>query len=182
MTYLYFKAVHIVFVITWFAGMFYLVRLLIYDREACDKVAIERSILQKQFTIMIGRLYWAITLPSAVITLVMGVSLVWSYPTWPMWLKIKLCFVGLLYGYQVSLHYLVKQHKSGIYKLSSQQLRLWNEVPTILLVAVVMLVVVKSNMSWVYGLVGLIALILVISFAIRLYRYLRNDYRSDKSL
>ena len=90
-----------------------------------------------------------------------------------MWLKIKLCFVGLLYGYQISLHYLVKQHKSGVYKFSSQQLRLWNEVPTVLLVATVMLVVVKSNMSWVYGLSGLLALILVLSFAIRLYRILK---------
>ena len=174
MTFLYLKAVHIVFVVTWFAGMFYLVRLLIYDREACKEELAVRNILQNQFQIMISRLYWAITFPSAIITFMMGLWLLSHYPVWPMWLKIKLCFVGVLYLYQVSLHYLVKQHKAGKYRFSSQQLRLWNEVPTILLVAIVMLVVVRSTISWVYGLIGLVALIAILFVAIRIYAFLRK--------
>lgn len=175
MSFLYLKAVHIVFVVTWFAGMFYLVRLFIYNREAQDKKEPDRQILQEQFGLMIGRLYWAITFPSALITLGMGLSLLHSYGPLPSWLHIKLAFVALLYLYQYSLHRIYKQQKKGIFKHSSQQLRLWNEVPTVLLVAIVMLVVVRSNLSWVYGILGLFALVITLMVSIRIYKALRKS-------
>lgn len=175
MSYLYLKALHVIFVVTWFSGMFYLVRLFIYNREANDKPEPEKSILQNQFSIMISRLYWAITFPSAILTFIFGTYLAhfwWPFDTW-LWLK--LFFVTLLFIYQHSLHILYKQQKAGVFKYSSQQLRLWNEVPTIILVAVVMLVIVKQGMSLVYGLGGLVALIIVLMSAIRIYKSRRKN-------
>ncbi|HVF96269.1 MAG TPA: CopD family protein, partial [Flavisolibacter sp.] len=70
--YAYLKALHIIFIVTWFAGMFYIVRLFIYNTEAAEKPEPEKSILQKQFSIMSKRLWFGITWPSAVMTLVFG--------------------------------------------------------------------------------------------------------------
>jgi putative membrane protein len=175
MIYLYLKAIHLIFVVTWFAGMFYLVRLLIYDREACEKDEVERIILQRQFSIMYRRLYWAITLPSAIITLILGIILVSGYSAIPTWLKLKLFFVSILYLYQISLHILVKWHQKGKYKYTSQQLRLWNELPTIILVAVSMLVIVRSEMSFIYGLLGIIVFTFLVYSAIRIYKAIRKN-------
>lgn len=175
MSYLYLKALHVIFVVTWFSGMFYLVRLFIYNREANDKPEPEKSILQKQFSIMISRLYWAITLPSAILTLIFGSSLVVNFWPFDTWLWLKLGFVLLLFIYQYSLHVLFKQQQAGNFKYNSQQLRLWNEVPTVILVAVVMLVIVKQGVSLVYGLGGLIGLIVLLMAAIRIYKRTRKN-------
>ncbi|HCS20993.1 MAG TPA: protoporphyrinogen IX oxidase [Bacteroidetes bacterium] len=174
MSYLYLKATHIIFVVTWFSGMFYLGRLFIYNREAMDKPEPERSILQRQFNIMIHRLYWAITFPSVLITLILGSALainLWPFSTW-LWLKLVFVLVLLIYHY--TLHLLVKQQKAGVFRYSSHQLRIWNEVPTILLVSIVMLAIVKQGMSLVYGLAGLAALILLLITAITIYRKSRK--------
>lgn len=179
MTYLYIKALHIIFVVTWFSGMFYLVRLFIYNCEANDKSDPEKSILQKQFGIMISRLYWAITLPSAILSLIFGAILLYYFLPFATWLWLKLFFAFLLFGYQYSLHIIYKQQNVGIFRYNSQQLRIWNEVPTIILVAVVMLVVVKQGISLVYGLAGLIALIIVIMVAIKIYKNMRQNDKNS---
>lgn len=175
MSYLYLKALHVIFVVTWFSGMFYLVRLFIYNREANDKPEPEKSILQKQFGIMISRLYWAITFPSAVLTLILGTYLAHTWWPFDTWLWLKLFFVLLLFIYQYTLHVLFKQQQAGNFKYNSQQLRLWNEVPTVILVAVVMLVIVKQGVSLVYGLGGLIGLIVVLMSAIKIYKNRRKN-------
>jgi putative membrane protein len=174
MTFLYLKALHIIFVVTWFAGMFYQVRLYIYNREAQDRPEPERSILSLQFALMIKRLHFAITWPSAVLTLVFGLWLLYFYPAIPLWLWLKLGFVVLLFGYQLTLQKLYSQQAAGIFAYSSMQLRLWNEVPTVLLFAVVFLVVVKTGLSLVYGLLGLALLIAVLMAAINVYKRLRK--------
>lgn len=174
MSYLYLKATHIIFVVTWFSGMFYLGRLFIYNREANDKPEPEKSILQKQFSVMISRLYWAITFPSSLITLVLGSSLAHQFWPFDTWLWIKLVFVFLLYAYQHSLHKIMKQQIKGQFLQTSQQLRIWNEVPTLILVAIVMLVVVKQGISLAYGLGGLIALMVLLMSAIRIYKKFRE--------
>lgn len=175
MDFLYIKALHIIFVVTWFSGMFYLCRLFIYNREADDKPEPEKSILQKQFSIMIKRLLFGITWPSAVLTLIFGLWLLIIYPSFPVWLHIKLAFVVLLFLYHFSLHYIYKQQALGHFKHTSTQLRLWNEVPTVFLISIVMLVVVKQNISLVYGLVGLFAFVLVLMSAIRIYKMVRES-------
>ncbi len=173
MQYLYIKALHIIFVVTWFSGMFYLVRLFIYNREANDKPELEKNILQAQFSIMIQRLLFGITLPSAVLTAIFGGSLLYLYGAVPTWLALKLGFVVLLFAYHFSLHLIAKQQLANDFRYSSTQLRIWNEVPTIFLVAIVFLVVVKESMSLVYGLVGLFALIVVLMSAIKIYKAVR---------
>jgi protoporphyrinogen IX oxidase len=180
--YNYLKALHIIFIVTWFAGMFYIVRLYIYNTEANLKAEPERSILQKNFNVMIKRLWLGITWPSAILTLILGLWVMiqgsWDKTlTIPAgrWLLIKLCFVVLLYAYHFSLHTLYKQEAKGIFKYSSQQLRLWNEVATIFLVPIVMLATVKSSISWVWGLIGLIIFIIILMTAINIYKRLRKE-------
>ena len=172
--YFYIKALHIVFIVTWFAGMFYIVRLFIYNTEANEKPEPERSILQNQFAIMIKRLWLGITWPSAVLTLVFGPWMWVMLGALPQWLMIKLAFVIGLYAYHFTLHALYKQQKQGIFKYSSQKLRVWNEVATIFLVAIVMLATVKQSLSFVWGLIGLIGLIVVLMSAIKIYKALRS--------
>ena len=180
--YNYLKALHIIFIVTWFAGMFYIVRLFIYNTESNSKPEPEKSILQKQFSIMIKRLWLGITWPSAILTLILGpwVMLNGNWDKTLMddtgrWLLIKLIFVVLLYVYHFTLHSIYKQQVKRIFKYSSQQLRIWNEVATIFLVPIVMLATVKSSVSWLWGLVGLIGFVVVLMTAIKIYKRLRKE-------
>jgi protoporphyrinogen IX oxidase len=173
---LYLKALHIVFIVTWFAGMFYIVRLFIYNAEAEDRPEVERNILRQQFAVMIKRLWFGITWPSAVLTLIFGPWVMYAFGYFsaiPNWLWIKILFVVGLYAYHFSLHHIYKQQMNGVFKYSSQKLRMWNEVATIFLIAIVMLVVVKQNMSWVWGLLGLVLFVVILMSAIRIYKLVR---------
>lgn len=174
---LYLKALHIIFIVTWFAGMFYIVRLFIYNTEANEKGEPEKSILQRQFGIMIKRLWFGITWPSAILTLIFGpwtwLSL-YTFNNLPAWLLIKLCFVALLYVYHFSLHTIYRQQTAGVFRYSSQQLRIWNEVATLFLVPIVMLATVKQSISWVWGLVGLIGFVIVLMSAVKIYKTVRS--------
>jgi putative membrane protein len=180
--YSYLKALHIIFIVTWFAGMFYMPRLFIYNTEANEKPEEERIILRNQFKIMMKRLWYGITVPSAILTLIFG-PLVMFYSPWHdllfqpegRWLLIKLIFVILLYAYFDSINRIFKQQMNGEFKYTSQQLRIWNEVATIFLVAIVMLAVVKQSLSFVWGLVGLIAFIVLLMSAIKIYKMLRKN-------
>ncbi len=173
--YLYVKALHIIFIVTWFSGMFYIVRLFIYNREAQDKPEPERTILQQQFGIMIRRLWYGITWPSAVLTIIFGPLMWHMYGHLDQWLLIKLAFVVGLYAYQFSLHRIFKQQMAGVFKQSSIFLRVWNEVATIFLVAIVMLATVKSSMSFAWALLGLAAFIIILMSAIKIYKAIRKE-------
>ncbi len=171
--YNYVKALHIIFIVTWFSGLFYIVRLFIYNAEAAQKPEPEKTILQRQFRVMIRRLWMGITWPSAILTLLFGPWMLILMGSVPAWLWIKLCFVLGLYGYHFSLQGIFRQQMKGIFRYSSQQLRIWNEVATIFLVAIVMLVVVKQNMSWAWGLAGLFGFVIVLMSAVRIYKTMR---------
>jgi protoporphyrinogen IX oxidase len=172
--YNYIKALHIVFIVTWFSGLFYIVRLYIYNTEANEKGEPDRSILHNQFNIMIKRLWFGITWPSAVLTLIFGPWMWYLLGVLPGWLLVKLGFVIGLYAYHFTLHAIYKQQMQGIFKYSSQQLRVWNEVATIFLIAIAMLAVVKQEMSVVWGLVGLILFVVALMSAIKIYKHLRK--------
>jgi putative membrane protein len=172
----YIIALHVIFIVTWFSGLFYIVRLFVYNTEAGEKGEPEKSILRSQFAIMIKRLWFGITWPSAIATLILG-PWIWlgKFGGASMdWLNIKLCFVVGLYAYHFTLHAIYKQQMKGVFKYSSQQLRIWNEVATIFLVAIVILAVVKQNMSVVWGLVGLISFVIVLMSAIKIYKIIRG--------
>lgn len=179
--YNYLKALHIIFIVTWFAGMFYMPRLFIYNTEAADKDVLVRDALRSQFTIMMKRLWYGITWPSAILTLIFGPVVMFA-GGWNKvilepsgrWLLVKLCFVVLLYVYFFFLHKIFKQELQSEFKYSSQQLRIWNEVATIFLVAIVMLAVVKQSLSFVWGLIGLVLFVVLLMSAIRIYKMIRT--------
>lgn len=175
MSYLYLKALHIIFVVTWFAGLFYIVRLYIYNAEADQYEEPKKSILQNQYLLMQRRLWYGITWPSAVITSVWGGALAWQYLAVPDWLWIKFGLVFLLYGYHFLCHHIFLKQQKGIVEHTSTQLRIWNEVATIFLVGIVFVVVLKDVMSMVWGLVGLVIFTAVLMAAIQIYKKLRKD-------
>ena len=175
MEFLYVKSLHIIFIVTWFAGLFYIVRLFIYHTEAFEKPEPEKSILSSQFALMSRRLWFGITWPSAILTLIMGVTLIVLQPEWLKmpFMHIKLSFVLLLYIYHFLCHKIFNNLQAGKMKYSSQQLRVWNEIATFLLVAIVFLIVVKNQMSWLWGSIGLIIFAVLLMLAIRVYKRLR---------
>jgi putative membrane protein len=174
--YQYFLAIHIIFVVSWMAGLFYVVRLFIYHTEANDKSELEKNILQKEFTKIESRLWNIITTPAMVLTILAGAMMLFLNPGLlkASWMHVKLGFIVLLVVYHFICQHLMKQLRSGIFKLSSTQLRFWNEVATILLVAIVFTVILKSAIDWLYGLVGLIVFSAVIMTAVKIYKYYRN--------
>jgi putative membrane protein len=172
--YLYIKAIHIIFIVTWFAGLFYLPRLFIYNTEANEKDDPEKSILQKQFTLMIQRLWLGITWPSAILTLIFGVWMGFLLGSIPQWLWIKIGFVVGLYIYHLSLQKIYSEQKKGVFRFTSMQLRIWNEIATIFLVAIVMIVSVKQSISLVWGVIGLLLFIAILMSAIKIYKLLRT--------
>ena len=146
-----------------------------YSAEANEKQEPERSILLKQFSLMQKRLWYGITWPSAILTLIFGTWIGLLYGSLPLWLVTKLFFVAALFVYHVSLHMIFTRQQKNIFTWSSQQLRVWNEVATIFLIAIVMLAVVKQFLSMVWGILVLIGLGVVLMAAIRLYKKYRKN-------
>jgi putative membrane protein len=174
--YYYFLAVHIIFVVSWMAGLFYGVRLFIYHTEANDRPEMEKNILQREFEKIEGRLWHIITIPAMVLTVLAGATMLYTRPylLGESWMQVKLGFVGLLLIYHFICQNIMKQLAKGIFKFSSNQLRIWNEVATILLVAIVFTVILKSAVDWVYGLLGLVAFSIVIMTAVKIYKRYRE--------
>jgi protoporphyrinogen IX oxidase len=178
----YIKALHIIFIVTWFSGMFYMPRLFIYNTEAVEQPQAARNVLHKQFNVMMRRLWYGITWPSAILTLIFG-PLVMFAGHWNdnllqperRWLFVKLVFVLLLYIYHCTIHCIFRQQLNGLFNYTSQQLRVWNEVATVFLIAIVMLAVVKQSISFVYGLIGLVLFIVILMSAIKIYKAIRSN-------
>ncbi len=169
---LYVLALHIIFVVTWFAGLFYIVRLFIYHAEAEKKAEPEKSILQKQYKLMEKRLWYGITWPSLVGTYVFGGWVLYEVYglNIPAWLLLKLAFVFGLTLYHVRCHAMFTQFQKDIVKHSSFKLRLWNEVATIFLVAIVFIVELKDTLNYIWAMLGLILFSTMIFLAIKIYR------------
>ena len=179
MTYLYFKAIHIIFVVSWMAGLFYSVRLFIYHTEANTLPEVERNILQKQYGIMESRLWNIITTPAMVLSVLAGLGMLYINPALLQegWMQLKLGFVVALLLYHFICQRMIGQFKRGIFNWSSTQLRLWNEVATILLVAIVFAVILRTALDLAYGLIGLVVLGGSIMVAVKVYKYFREQSR-----
>lgn len=157
------------------AGLFYIVRLFVYHTEAQDRVEAERKVLSDQFEIMERKLMNIITTPAMLLTLIAGISMIYIQPDWlkQPWMHVKLAFVlGLVVYHFICIHKM-KQMRQGIYTWSSTQLRIWNEVATIFLFAIVFLVVLKNALSWIFGVLGIIAFSMIIMSAVKIYKYYR---------
>lgn len=144
--YNYVKALHLIFVITWFAGLFYIPRLFIYHIEAAEKPEPEKSFLTRQLKLMTRRLWFIITWPSAVLASFFAFWLLFLNPAWLQmdWMLVKLGFVFLLYIYHLKCHWIFKELQNDIIKWTSSQMRIWNEGSTLILFAVVFLVIVRE--------------------------------------
>jgi len=178
--YNYLKSLHLIFVITWFAGLFYIVRLFVYQIEANDKPSPEKEILQKQYKIMTYRLWYIITWPSAVLASIFAVSLLYLVPGFlnENWMHVKLGFVFALYLYHYKCHRIFKELQNDQVKYTTNYMRLWNEGATIILFAVVFLVILKSAVNWIYGVVGIMLFSILIMLGFKFYKRIREKNNS----
>ncbi|TAH42955.1 MAG: CopD family protein [Bacteroidetes bacterium] len=173
---LYIKALHLIFIVTWFAGLFYIVRLFIYHTEAGQKAEPERSILQSHFKLAEKRLWLGITWPSAIGTYIFGIWLLaltygWNFPGW---MFLKLFFVAGLTLYHLLCGSIYKQLQKNQIKYSGFKLRIWNEVASVFLVAIIFIVVLKGQGNWLVGLGGLILFSVLMLVAIKIYKKIRE--------
>lgn len=176
MSYTVFKALHIIFMVSWFAGLFYIVRLFIYHTEAQEKGEQEKLILGNQFKIMEKKLWWIITTPAMILTLIFGITMLVLNPAllkMP-WMHLKLTFVVLLLVYHFKSQKIMLKLDKDIFTWNSNKLRLWNEVATLALVAIVFLVIMKNSLNWIYGTVGFFAVAVALMIAIKIYKRYRK--------
>ena len=170
------KALHIIFVVSWFAGLFYMVRLFIYHIEAQEKTENEARILGDQFKIMEKKLWYVITTPAMVLTVIFGTWMLYEvqgFLKMP-WMHVKLGFVALLLIYHFICQKIMNDLKNNIFKWTSTQLRLWNELATMFLVIIVFIVELQSTLSWVKATVGFFAVGLLLMLAVKMYKRLRK--------
>lgn len=175
MTFLVLKALHIVAVVAWFAGLFYIVRLFVYLTETHDRPEAERAVLLPLLELMAWRLWYGITWPAGLAAVGFGLALLPTF--WPpaAWLQLKLGLVAVLVGYHLGCHWLFVRLHARTPPWSSRSLRIWNEVATVLLVAIVFLVVLKQSLALGWAVGGVVALSAVLMAAITAYRRLRRD-------
>lgn len=177
--YNYIKSLHLIFVITWFAGLFYIVRLFVYQIEAAQKPSPEKEILQKQYKIMTYRLWYIITWPSAVLASIFAFWMLFFTDAGKIWLQmpwmhVKLGFVFVLYLYHAKCHQMYLQLQKDEVRYSSNYMRLWNEGATLILFSVVFLVILKNAVNWIYGVIGIITFSIIIMLGFKFYKKIRE--------
>lgn len=172
--YLAAKALHLIFMVAWFAGLFYMPRLFIYQTEAADG---KGQGVVDQLKLMAKRLWRIITWPAFILTLGFGIWMLILNPAYLSmpWMHLKLTFVALLIGYHLSLQWLYNKLQKGKYPWTSTQLRFYNEVATVLLFAIIFTAVFRDTTKWVYGVAGLIGLGVLLSLGIMFYKKVRKD-------
>ena len=154
--YNYIKSLHLIFVVTWFAGLFYEPRLFIYHIEASKKGSPAKEILVKQLKIMSRRLWYIITWPSAILATIFAIWLLILMPGWlsESWMLIKIGFIILLFAYHLKTHQMFLQLQRDEINYSSNFMRIWNEGATLFLFAIVFLAIVKSAIHWIFMVLG----------------------------
>ena len=170
------KALHIIFVVNWFAGLFYIVRLFIYFVEAEEKDDMERNILQAQYKLMQKRLWYIITWPSAVIVIITGLYLAYELNYWfQPWMQLKLGMVFLLFFYHLKCGQIYSQLQNDLITWRSTKLRLWNEVATLFLISIVFVIVMKHLLNWIWGVAGIMGIAVTIMIAVKWYKKKRKN-------
>ena len=174
--YLYIKALHLIFVITYFAGLFYMPRLMVYMVEAAERPQSEADIIIPQLQLMMRRLWQIITVPSAILGLIFGLWMLWinHFLLGKSWMLVKLVFVGLLILYHIQTHRFYKAFLQRNCQRSASFFRIWNEGATLILFAVIFLAILKDSIHWIFGLLGLFGLTFLLMLGIRVYKRYRN--------
>jgi len=176
MEYNYIKSLHLIFVITWFAGLFYIVRLFVYQIEAYHKASPEKEILGEQYKIMTKRLWYIISWPSMILAIGFAVWLLVLRPFYltDAWMQVKLGLVLLLILYHIKCHIIFKQLQQDVVKHTSNFMRLFNEGATLLLFAIVFLAVLKNAINWIYGVVGIVLFSVLLMLGYKFYKRIRE--------
>lgn len=174
--YSYIKSLHLIFVITWFAGLFYIPRLLVYQIEAHSKPLPDRKILLDQLKLMTRRLWLIITWPSAILASLFAIWLLVLQPSWleQSWMHVKLGFVLLLIIYHLKTNFIIREMDKDVVKWSSNGMRIYNEGATLILFSVVFLVILKNSLSWITGVVGLVIFAFILMLLFKLYKRYRG--------
>ena len=174
--YNYIKSLHLIFVITWFAGLFYIPRLFIYQIEAHNKRSPEKEILGEQLKLMAKHLWFIITWPSAILAVIFAVWLLILQPILlsQSWMHVKLLFVVLLIIYHLKTHQMYHQLQRGYIRYTSKFMRIWNEGATLFLFAIIFLAILKNSINWIFGVLGIILLAGILMLGIRLYKRIRE--------
>ena len=180
--YLWFKSFHIIGVIVWFSGLFYLVRLFIYHEESRTMQDDLRIAFNDQYSLMEKRLANIITTPGMILALSMAICLVIMQPGWlsEKWLQIKISFVLGLVIYHVYCYKIMNSLQNGTSKISAKNLRLLNELPTLLLFVIVLLVIFKNNFPTSIATWSVFGLIIFMLVSIQLYAKIRR--KNEESL
>lgn len=175
--YLSAKALHMISLVMWFAGLFYLPRILIYYAEAAEKPAAEKKALRDQLTIMAKRLYYIITNTGMILTLIFGLLLIYerSGVLVEGWFHVKLFFLALIFGFHHACGSMVKKADRGEELMPPGKLRLFNEAPTALLFAIVFLAIFKESLSLIWAGAALVVLIVLLTIGVKLYKKARES-------
>jgi len=181
--YLWFKSLHIVGVVVWFAGLFYLVRLFIYHVEAEDLDTEIKNAFKTQYVLMEKRLANIITTPGMILAVSMAAGLLVIQPTWLAqgWMQAKLFVVFALLIYHIFCYRIMNQLENNICKWSGRQLRAFNELPTLFLVIVVMLVVFKSQFPTSAATWLIVGLVIFMAATIQFYARWRRIREENES-
>lgn len=170
----FFKAMHIIGFVSWFAGMFYLVRMFVYHVEALEKEEPEKTILTNQLNLMEHRVYKIICVPAMNITWIFGLAmLVYHGLDWlkfNYWMHVKLVLLILLTGYHSRNKSIILQLEEGKQVMTSFKFRLYNEVPTLFLVSIVLVAVYKNGLNYFYAIGGILVFAVALFAITKVYK------------
>ncbi len=180
MSYLVLKTIHLISVVAWFAGLFYVGRLFIYFKEASEYESKKKKILQDQFLLMTKRCMYIITWPSLIVSSVFGLYMLHQNPSliYLNWMIVKLVFVTILIFYTAYCQKILFQMIKGSINFSDFKLRLWNEFATLLLISIISLAILKTALSWVKAVIIFIIIGILLFSLIKLYKSYINS-KSD---
>ena len=182
MAYLWFKSFHILGFVAWFAGLFYLPRLFIYQIEAEERQEPVKSALKEEYSRIEKLLYKLIMTPAMIFTVAMGIGIISTEPDvlWQTWLHVKLFFVLLLVGFHFYCGWLMHQLEKGTCSINSLQMRRINEIPTIMLSLVILLAIFKDSLPTSIVAWGTAISVLIFAVIIQLYARKRHSLKQEE--
>lgn len=178
----FFKMLHIIGFVSWFAGLFYIVRLFVYHVEARQKPSPEKEILTGQYQLMQRRLYKIIMNPAMMLTWLAGLAMIllygWEWFKINYWLHVKLVFLCILTGYHLYCGKIVTGGKK-IESMNSFQYRIFNECPTVILVIITALAVYRQQLNYYYLFGGIIIFIILLIWGLYKSKRQRIKYSEN---
>ena len=165
---IYLKAIHIITMVAWFAGLFYIGRIFVYLEQANQEEEPRKSILIDQFNLMAKRVWYGIILPSLFITVIFGSWLAIYIKAFLMpWFHLKLLLIILFISYNHYIGKIRKQFLNNSQTLSSFKLRFINEIPALFLIAIVFVVYLKDMLNEIWGISAMISIGIIFALAIK---------------